>query len=337
VLLLLLLLLAGCGGSSSERSPAGLPASPDWRAASAKEEGLDPGVLAEADRRARTEFQGVASLLVARHGRLVFERYYRGVGAGDRLPVYSITKSVISALVGIAVADGSLQSIDQRLLHFLPEGFGSATDVRARRITLHHLLTMTAGYFRSPAIRADDPVRDLINRPLVSDPGTTFSYDGGSSDLLSAVLTRATRMTAAAYAERHLFGPLGIHGARWASQADGFSQGDVGLALRPRDLLAFGQLYLDRGTWRGRRVLPASWVAVSTREQVSVGHDVWFGYHWWIVHDPVRFFAALGYGGQAVVVVPRLDEVVVVTGSSDDPTPRFTLARLVMHATGGAG
>jgi CubicO group peptidase (beta-lactamase class C family) len=275
----------------------------------------------------------VASLLVARHGRLVFERYYRGERAADRLPVFSITKSFISALIGIALADGSLRSIDESLVRFLPEGFGPATDARARSITLRQLLTMTAGFFRTPPVRPDDPVPALINRPLYANPGTTFSYDGGSSDLLSAVLTRATGMTAADYAERHLFAPLGIRGARWAPQADGSSQGAVGLALRPRDLLAFGQLYLDGGTWRGSRVLPVSWVDVSTRQHVQVGRDVWFGYHWWIVRGPVRFFAALGYGGQAIVVAPRLDEVVVITGSSDDPKPRFTLARLVMQAT----
>ncbi len=142
-------------------------------------------------------------------------------------------------------------------------------------------------------------------------------------------------MTAAVYAERYLFEPLGIRGARWASLGHEFSRGDSGLALRPRDLLAFGQLYLDRGRWRGRRVLPTSWVDVSTREQVLVGDDAWFGYDWWIVRGPVRFFAALGYGGQAIIVVPRLDEVVVITGASDDPKPRFVLARLIMHATHG--
>ncbi len=153
--------LTGCGARTSAITEQGVRRSPVWPVASPKDEGLDMRVLAEADRRARTEFRGVASLLVARHGRLVFERYYRGVRGGDRLPVFSITKSVLSALIGIALADRSLGSVDERLVHFLPEAFGPATDARARSITLRHLLTMTAGFLRSPAIIPDDPVRDL--------------------------------------------------------------------------------------------------------------------------------------------------------------------------------
>jgi CubicO group peptidase (beta-lactamase class C family) len=263
----------------------------------------------------------------------VFERYYRGVRAADHLAVFSITKTVISALVGIALADRKLRSVDDRLVDLLPQAFGPATDPQARLITLRHLLTMTGGFVAFARYRSEDPVPALINRPVFHEPGTTFRYDSGSSDLLSAVVTRATGMTAAAYARLRLFGPVGIRGARWASQGAGLSEGGSGLMLRPRDLPAFGQLYLDSGRWRGRQVVPSAWVAASTRTRIPLGHGRGYGYDWWTEDAPVRSFAALGYPGQAIIVFPRLDEVVVVTSAGEDFRPRFVLAQMVVRAT----
>ena len=323
---------AGCGGDHARTRLERPSPSPLWQRAAPQAEGIDPRALAAASRRART-FRGVASLLVARHGRLVFERYYGSAGPRERRPVFSITKTVVSMLVGIALADGELRSVDRRLVEVLPETRRYATDARVAAITLRELLTMTAGFARAPFVRSGDPPPALVNRPLASAPGTSFRYDGGSSDLLSAVLTRTTRASAAAYARRRLFGPLGIRGIRWSEQARGISQGAYGLSLRPRELLALGQLYLDGGRWRGRRVVPAKWVRASTHRTVAVGPGLGFGYDWWILERPIRGYAALGYGGQAIVVIPRLDEVIVVTGASDDPRPRLALAHLVARAS----
>ncbi len=290
-------------------------------------------MLAALDRRVSVEFPGLTSLLVARDGRLVFERYYNGVQAADRLPIFSITKSVVSALVGIALADGDLPSIDDRLVDLLPDAFGPETVPRARSITLRHLLTMTAGFGPNYSYVLEDPVPTLVNRPLFSAPGTTFGYDSGSSDLLSAVLTRATGMTAAQYAQRHLFGPLGIREPRWPPLTQGVSRGGSGLLLRPRDLLAFGQLYLDGGEWRGRQIVPAAWARAATRTQVRLGGGRGYGYNWWTERGPPRFFAAFGHLGQTIVVFPRLDEVVVLTSSDEGPKSVFRLAQAVARGT----
>jgi CubicO group peptidase (beta-lactamase class C family) len=328
----LALVAAGCAAGSAHQASEAVPRSPVWRHASLRQEGIDARALTVLDREIRRDFAGVTSLLVARHGRLVFERYYRGVQAADRLAVFSITKSVVSALVGIALADGKLRGVDERLADLVPRAFGRGIDRRARTITVRELLTMTAGFAPSSRYLSEDPVPSFVNRPLFANPGTTFRYDSGSTDLAAAVIDRVTGMSAAAYAERRLFRPLGIRGARWSSLAPGLSDGAAGLRLRPRDLLAFGQLYLDGGTWRGRRVLPRSWVEESTRLHVPLRGGQGYGYYWWTGREPEPYFAALGYPGQMVAVFPRLDEVVVVT-SAGESSERAAIADAVVRAT----
>jgi len=310
------LIVAGCAGRDAHRTPEPVPQTPRWARATPQQEGLDIHVLD------RVDPKGVTSLLVARHGRLVIERYYDGVQAADRVPVFSITKTVVSALVGIAIADRSLHSVDDRLADVLP-------DTSHRSITLSELLSMTAGYGRGLSFQQTDAL-SLANRPLVNEPGTTFLYDSGSSDLLAAVLSRATGTSAAAYAQHRLFEPMGIRDARWPG-----SRGGSGLVLRPRDLLAFGQMYLDGGTRNGRRIVPAAWVRTSTHAHVDVPPDQGitdaYGYDWW-VDRRLHLFEAHGYLGQALVVVPRLDEVVLVT-SSGEPNGTFDVVRGVIAAT----
>jgi CubicO group peptidase (beta-lactamase class C family) len=289
-------------------------------------------VLARLDRRLRSS-GGVTSFLVARKGRLVFERYYRGVQAADRLPVFSITKTVVSALVGIALDERRLRSIDQRIGDLFPEAFGPSTDARARAITLRHLLTMTGGFGPTYSGLVEDSVPALVNRPLFGVPGTNFRYDSGSSDLLSAVLTRATGLSAAEYARLHLFGPLGIRGARWRSFRDGQADGGSCLMLRPRDLLAFGQLFLDAGRWRGRQIVPRAWVRAATRTQVGVNGGLGYGYNWWTDRGPPSFFAAVGHLGQTIVVFPKVDEVVVFTSLNEQSKTALPVAKTVARAT----
>jgi CubicO group peptidase (beta-lactamase class C family) len=239
--------------------------------------------------------RGITSVLVARHGKIVREHYYNGTHATDRLPVFSITKSVTSALVGIAIADGKL-TLDERLPW-------------RKQITIRQLLSMTAGY--APAVdfqRAD--AQTLASRALVNAPGT-FSYDSGSYDLLADMLERATGMPIARYAQRRLFTPLGIHDIRWPG-----GRGAAGLLLRPRELLALGELYLHHG----EGIVPASWIRLSTHK-----HSRIYGYGWWI---RPHSYAAYGYLGQVLAVYPRRDEVVLVTSSREDAQP-IALARRI--------
>jgi CubicO group peptidase (beta-lactamase class C family) len=309
------LLGLGCA-ADADRTSEPPPQTPVWVLGTPKEEGIDVRVLEHAD------LEGITSLLVARHGRLVVERYYERTRPGDRLPIFSITKTVTSALIGVAIADGYVHGVGERLASVLP---GSPDQV-----TLRELLTMTAGYGRGLNFQQTDAAT-LANRPLVNEPGTKFVYDSGSTDLLSAVLARATGMTAAEYARRRLFAPMGIRGVRWPS-----SRGASGLLLRARELLAFGQMYLDGGVWQGTRILPEAWVRTSTRAHVRVDPDqgiaVGYGYGWWVQDRQQHFFTAHGYLGQVLAVLPRLDEVVLVTSSRADGRT-FELVRRVVNAT----
>jgi CubicO group peptidase (beta-lactamase class C family) len=240
--------------------------------------------------------------------RLVREDYYGGLKASDRVPVFSVTKSVTSALVGIALAERRLRSVDQRLADFFPGA--------DRRIRLRHLLSMTSGYGRQLNF-GDTDAAALAARPLVNPPGTAFNYDSGSSDLLAAIVERATGMSLADYARTRLFAPMGIRDVRWPG-----SRGGSGLLLRPRDLLWFGQLYLADGAWKSRQLVPARWVQTSTRSHVRIargrGITDGYGYQWWVQTGLTSFYAAHGYLGQALVVLPRLDEVILVTSSGED-------------------
>jgi CubicO group peptidase (beta-lactamase class C family) len=243
-------------------------------------------------------------VLLERHGKVVIERYYQGTRPSDRLPIFSITKSVTSALVGMAIADGRLSGVDERLPW-------------RRQVTVGQLLSMTAGYAPSVSFKRTDP-ESLADRPLLNRPGT-FAYDSGSMDLLADLIARATGMPAAAYARRRLFGPMGITAERWPG-----SRGSSGLLLRPRDLLAFGQLYLDGGVWHGSASSRRAGSECRRARTLSSAADCTTG--------------SAGGSGRARMPAtaisdrcwrfPGRDEVVLVTSSREDADPLALVRRL---------
>jgi CubicO group peptidase (beta-lactamase class C family) len=297
-----------------------------WRESTPAAQGLDPELLARADRAIEAEYPNIYSLLVVGHGYLVFEKYYRGHDRSDQYNIKSITKSVTSALIGIALEQRSLSSLDQRVVEYLPEYAGRPIDERKQAITLRHLLTMTSGFAWTEDdidawVSSPNWVRYAMNRPLAHNPGETFTYDTASSHLLSAVLNKATRMSEFQFADEQLFGPLGISTRVWPADPQGYTFGGSELYLTSHDLAKFGYLYLNNGYWDGVQVVPARWVAESTTERHSnVGFfgEEGYGYLWWVTKDQgyVAFFA-LGYGAQYVYVVPDLDLVVVITANTE--------------------
>jgi CubicO group peptidase (beta-lactamase class C family) len=299
------LLLAGCG--ASERSAP--PLSQRTLTVAARG-GFDPELLGVADRRLDS-IPGLQSVLVMRDGRLVFERYYDGTTRDDEHEIFSVTKSILSALIGIAAREGRFPALDSKFVEFFPDQLQPDADPRIREITLRELLTMTAGYADTGPGETDNSVTTLMNRPLESDPGTAFAYDSGSAHLLAAVLAKTTGVPAAAFARRRLFGPLGIRPAYWYADGQGRSLGSTGLALRPRELARFGQLYLQQGRWRGRQLVPLAWLFTSTTAHVQGGDGCGYGYLWWVC--PKSFYA-LGALGQTIGVYPRRNLVLVTTG-----------------------
>lgn len=191
----------------------------------------------------------------------------------------SVTKSVVSTLVGIALGEGKLKTLDLRVGDVLGGTIPAGADPRVRSITLRELLTMTAGLSfgqtdptgeGSGAYRTTpDWIRTILGAPLASDPGASFSYDNGEAHLVSALLQRVIGTTAAAFARKELFRPLRINAVRWSADRQGVTDGAVGLELSPRDLAKLGELYLRGGRWGGRQLVPAAYVRVATSPHIS--------------------------------------------------------------------
>ncbi len=273
---------------------------------------------------------GMRSFLVARNGALVAEEYFNGTDPSDVHDVRSVTKSVTSALIGIAIDEGFIQGIDETLADYLPGPVLQSLDPAKGAIRVEHLLSMTAGFEWHQMgdgpdfnlwVQADDQIQFVLDRPLVHEPGTHFTYSDGVAHLLSVILTEATGMKAVEFAEQYLFEPLGIGRRSWIERSGGYNSGGVGLQLTPRDMLAFGTLFLNRGVRDGRQIVPAAWVWASrwphvfvTMSPDGVPFSPAYGYLWWVgAGSEHPFYFANGYGGQFIVVVPETAMVVVTT------------------------
>jgi CubicO group peptidase (beta-lactamase class C family) len=288
--------------------------------------------------------RNVRAVLVLVDERPVLERY-RGGPPEDSHDTFSVTKSIVSTLVGIAIAEGKLRGVDVTLAEALPQ-YLSVMRPQVARTTLRQVLTMTAGLRPDPwsgeplaATLHGDWVSDILQHGFDHAPGP-WAYSSIGSHLLAAVLVRATGMRILEYARARLFDPLGIPtrpaaqprldspaGARaydaakfaWPIDPQGINTGHAHIKLAARDLAAFGLLMLNKGVWKGRQLLPEGWVTEATRAHVDAAEGNRYGYQWWIPDagdHPV--FAAVGYGGQLVEVVPDLHLVVVaVTAPSE--------------------
>lgn len=290
--------------------------------ASALAEGFDSAQLSEAYQRAqRGPFRTARSLLVARNGRLVAEGYFNGADSVSRSDVRSVTKSVTALLTGVAIADGAIRGVQEPIADFVPTRLGRKADPRWQAITVEDLLTMRAGLlwdewadgFADPnrMYQARNSIDFVLDHGLGTDPGRRFTYSTGTSQLLSAVLQRALGRRLDAYAEERFFRPLGISAALWQHHFDGTTYGGVGLQLTPRELMKVGLLVADEGTWHGRQIIPADWVREAIRAHVELPNgEGGYGHGWWI---RAHGYAAEGYGGQYVYVVPSARVVVVFT------------------------
>ncbi|MGH7540904.1 MAG: serine hydrolase domain-containing protein, partial [Gemmatimonadota bacterium] len=287
----------------------------------------DADLLGLARERAR-DMPPLNSLLAARRGEIVLEEYFRGMRADRAVNVKSISKTLLSPLVGIAIERGLITGPEQPLAELLPDYYrrleqAGRLDARKRDITLHHLLSMTAGIESTSFgnygawVSSRDWVWDQLRRPTVCAPGRCFEYSTGNTHLLSAILQRTSGHDLRRFAGEAFFGPLGIRLPEWDRDPQGRYLGGNNMALRPRDLLGFGQLFLDGGRHEGRQLVPEAWIEASWRPNATSpwnGHR--YGYLWWMDDwGGERAYFAWGYGGQYIVLVPRLDLVAVVTSA----------------------
>jgi len=310
----------------------------EWPRSTPSEQGLDGEQLHKLVEliRADEQFPRLDSLLIVRNGKLVIEEYFRKF-SGDRVhTLQSVSKSFTSALVGIAIERSELKGVDEKLLDFFPDKSGIENmDERKRAITLQDLLTMRSGTDYNEG-SSNSPHHQLnrrnkgwdtfyLNRPMISQPGTSFLYDSGAVIVTSKLLEIRTGKHADAYAAEHLFPPLDIQKSFWLKNQEGHPHTGGGLNLRPQDMAKLGQLYLQMGEWDGKQVLPAKWVQESIKKRVDLpgrGHVIGYGYWWWIMEpDPdgagqENIYAARGFRAQYIFVIPENDKVVVVTGET---------------------
>jgi CubicO group peptidase (beta-lactamase class C family) len=269
---------------------------------------------------ALTDLRG---LVVLRRGRVAFEYQRSGQARHALQPVESVTKSVLSLLIGIAVDQGRIASLDQPVLALLPQLADANDDPRALRLTVRHLLTMTAGF--QPSERrffdAKERARFAMARRFEAEPGMQFRYDNPAADLLAALLQQAVGETPLAFAQRQLFAPLGIEASDWARDEQGRHLGFSGLQLRTRDMARIGQLMLQQGRWAGQSVVSEDFVRAASTRRNGGGSPVGlhYGYLWWVAPSdaPRPPFVASGYGGQFIWVDPALE---LVIAASADPT-----------------
>ena len=321
-----------------------------WSTVPSEEQAMRPTVLTMIDPYVTEHFPTLLSLLVVRHGALVFERYYHHWRAEDRVSAKSVTKSIVSALVGIALREGFVTSLDQRLYEFFPEYFPAHGDPRKREISLKHLLTLRSGlsWVEQESVRvlftSDNWVQYGLSLPLLHEPGEVFAYSTLDAHLLSAVLSQVTGASALTIANTSLFGPMGSSLTKWAHDPQGYSIGGSELYMTPREMAKFGYLYLRRGFWDGEQIIPEAYLRASIHTQVPTGVSAvaypnatlseTYGYLWWVSRvGPYTSFFALGYGGQTIYVIPALDIVLVTAAQWTVPVeqgaglPAFTMAR----------
>jgi len=312
-LLLGLLLLPGLLGCDA--SPTGGPF--------ANDQGMDPRGLASAYQTAR-EIPGALSLLVQRHGVLVAEEYFHGFAPDSLHDVRSVTKSVVSILIGIAVEEGFIPSVDDPVGPYLTPVVDSIRPELAET-SIRHFLMMSSGLdwheldggsSYGEWWQSADMVQHVVDLPIVHGPGDRFIYNTGASHLLSVILTEATGLPTLDFARLHLFGPLGFRDSTWLQENRGYFTGGMGLRITARDMLTLGQLFLDGGRHEGGGVVPAEWVAESTARQISTEGVLPFctgyGYLWWVCEGGGHsFYLANGFGGQFILVAPGPDLVVV--------------------------
>ena len=266
------------------------------------------------------------SLLISRHGELNLERYFNGATPRNIGNVKSVSKSVLSALVGIAIEQGYIDGLEQPIGDYFAARLSTRNDSPKTRITIEDLLTMqseletTSNRNYGAWVLSSNWVDFALRQPLQLPPGQIMEYSTGNTHLLSAILTQATGMSTLEYAREVLAEPLGFRLAPWPRDPQGIFFGGNDMEMTPRQMVEFWELYLNGGRANGAQIVPADWVAESLRPRATStrGNDRYYGYGWWIRDMAgLKTPYAWGYGGQFIVLVPELDMVVVTTSSSN--------------------
>ena len=325
----------------------------EFELASPDQVGLNPTVVARVDSLVNNlVYPNIHSILISKDNKLVFERYYRGKDQvwGDDIGVIdfkqdslhdlrSVSKSVVSACIGIAIEQGKIKSVDQKVFDFFPEYKYLDTGMNAT-LTIRHMLTMTTGQkwnenisyadttnSERRMIRNKDPVAYALSQPFDNTPGTSWNYNGGTTQVLAAIVHISTGQQVDAFARDHLFNPLGVRRFEWTRYPNSnIPAAASGLRLRPRDMLKFGMLYINKGKHNDIHVLTNEWVKESTRTHIPSKHqprtiDNGYGYQFWtetaqLPAGDIPFAIAIGNGFQRIFIDDKNKMIVVITSGN---------------------
>jgi len=343
ILCILIVILWWNVGLSIDKKPDYWPTN-GWRTASPESQGVDSTLLVNMLNTIGEKDFAIDSVLVIRNGYIVLDAYGFPFNANDSRHIQSCSKSVLSALVGIAIDKGYIKDVSQPVLDFFPSRVAKNRDTDKHTLALEHLLTMTHGWecndlytlsCLSDMSCGGDWVPLLIDLPIVEVPGTHFNYCNGASFLLSAILQEQTRMSAFSFAEKELFAPLGISDIHWPSNPQGITVGYNGLHMRPHDMAKIGYLYLNNGVWDDKQIISTKWIKASTQRKMTTnsGFCPGYGYQWWSVSPGI--YAAIGAQGQYIMVAPVKNMIAVFTGSlsrKDTSIPLGLLDAYIMPA-----
>ena len=318
----------------------------DWHIVSPPDVGMDTDKLSELDRQIKSNYKNISGIVIVKNGSIVYETYYNGYKDSDVHHVASVTKSVVSALVGIAIDEGHIKSVDQRVLEYFPEYQVADEDFLKKAVTIKHLLTMTAPFpfsWKEGDSRSHEPLDRLRRQKdwityslnLLGQKGQLgqFQYYTAGTHLLSAIITKATGKSMREYANQVLFRPLGMREIPdydmksfsleavfgkdikgWTKDPQGITAGGFGLTLIPRDMARFGLLYLNHGKWDQKQVISKAWIMASLGMNTNN-----YGYLWWLKDENnLVSFSALGAGGNVICCIPERDIVIAIASEIID-------------------
>ncbi len=353
-----LALIASCGGGGDPVTPAApyVYSTPDangdgWEVAHLTDVGMDEGLITTMMQWVYSErFEGIDSVVIARNNKLVlYEQVRQEIGEFDgwinnrdhrRHILHSTSKSFTSALIGIAIDQGSITSTQVRFYDMFNYGAYDNWDPRKANMTLEDALTMRLGIeWDEWSLPYSDPnnqlvylennnwdwTKALLDLPMTSDPGTVYAYNTAATIAIGQALENATGIPMADFADQHLFFPMNITTAEWGRTPTGLPNGGSGLFLLPRDMAKFGQLFIDDGVWQGQQVISPAWIADSVERRVDISswstYSVAYGFQWWLddfTHQgqTVAAYVTAGYGGQYIFALPDLELVVAFTGQN---------------------
>ena len=318
------------------------------RTASMAEVGIDSTVVNRIDTAIQNgTYPNIHSVLIARHNMLVYEKYWAGKDEGwgsdrrvvmhskdDLHDIRSISKSIVSACVGIAMQQGKIKSVDQKVFDFFPEYARVDTGMKSL-LTIKHLLTMSSGLVWNEDVPYDNPenseikmtrssnvVEYVLSQPMDFPPGKVWRYNGGTTQLLAAIIEKTTGKKIDRFAKEYLFGPLGINRFEWRQYpGTNLPAAASGVRLRSRDLMKFGLLYRNEGMWNGKQIVPQSWVRESCQAHVDRPNGGAYGYQFWLWQDAINhkltsLVACVGNGDQRIFIDKTNDLLVVITAGN---------------------